>query len=218
MDLVKFIAGIYYSLLPKSWWRGWNCASTADFSRSGLVSGLLETVFFGWLTWGRFSQNMIERSKLVGGVEMNAGTQLWAFGIFLIDFLVQPVSLIVIYFTLEGAARAYTAFLHDVVLATLPLSLLAKWQQRHTRTEQEKALGPRVRDVVETTPDGLRVASCRPKDWTGSTTISYHDEMWELAKSGEAVGARRFVYSLRKRNSNVAIRALREYDPEEVLR
>ena len=218
MDLGKFITGIYYSFLPKRWWGGWNYASTADFARSGLVSGFIEAVFFGWLTYGRFSQHMIDRSKLVGGVGMNAGTQLWALGIFFLDFVIQPLSLLLIFFTLEGLARFYTAFLHSVVLPTLPLSLIAKWQHRHSLGEHEKALGPRVRDAVEATPEGLRVASCRPKDWTATTTISYGDELWELARSENGPAPRRFVYSLRKRNSNVAIRALRQYDPEEVLR
>jgi hypothetical protein len=42
--------------------------------------------------------------------------------------------------------------------------------------------------------------------------------MWELAKSEEIEGTRRYVYRLKLRSSSVPIRALREYDPEEILR
>ena len=219
MDAGKFIAGIYYSLLPQQWWRGWRYASTADFARSATVCGLAEMGLFGWLTLQRFGHHMVARSKLVADVGMNEGTQLWVLAVFIADFLIQLVSLVLIYFTLEGFARGYNAWLHDQVLPTLPLSLLARWQQKSRAATQEKALGERVRDFVERQSDGeLRIASCRPKDWTISTTISYEDQMWELAKSEELQGPRRYVYRLKLRSSSVPIRALRKYDPEEVLR
>lgn len=213
----NLIAGVYYSLLPKRWWGRWQIASTSDFSRSAVISGLVEFVFFARLTLLWFARFMIGRSKLVAGVGMNEGTQLWVLAIFLVDFLIQPLSIVLVYFTVEGFVRGYTAWLHGTVLPTLPFHLIAKWQSRRDRQRNDKALGPLLADIVENlSVIELRISSSRPKDWTTSTTVSYRGQMWELTAAEQVAGDRRFVYRLKIRSSNVAIRAIREYEPSDV--
>ena len=215
MDLGNFIAGIFYSLLPRRWWRGWSYASTADFARSAVLSGLLEMLFFATLTLGQFERHMASRSKLIANANVNEGTQLWLLGIFIFDFLIQPVSMVVVYFTLEGFARGYTAWLHGAVLPTLPLYLLSKWGARHDRRRTIKSMGPWMQDMVEQVSDHeVRIFSSRPKDWTPATTIAFRQQMWELEKAEELSNPRRYAYRLKLRTSTVAIRVLREYDPE----
>ena len=214
MEWISFTAGIGYSLLPKQW-RGRHSSATIEFARAGVVSGLLEMVVFGSLTLNHFARFMVARSKLVADAPMNEGTQLWVLAIFIVDFLIQPLSIVLVYFTLEGFARGYTAWLHGNVLPSLPLFLVATWQARHRQASAERSHEPRLGDVVEeVSPGELRILTCRPKDWASTTTIAYRQEMWEVVKTGQTAGARKFAYHLRLRRSNVAIRAIREYDPE----
>lgn len=214
MNWKNFIAGIWYSLLPKRWWANWEFSSTSDFARSGVVCGLIEFLVFSRLTLLWLARFMIARSKLVAGAGMNQGTQLWVLAIFLVDFMIQPLSLVLVYFALEGFARGYTAWLHGIVLPTLPFHLIAKWQSRHEHRANDNALGPHIADIVEhLSPGEVRIASSRPKDWSASITIAYNDQMWELLGCEQAAGPRMFIYRLKVRTSNVAIRAIRTYEP-----
>lgn len=55
--------------------------------------------------------------------------------------------------------------------------------------------GKRVRDVVRDLPDReqLLIASCRPKAWNRSTTISHEDKPFEVAAKERAQGPQPFI-------------------------
>jgi hypothetical protein len=85
---------------------------------------------------------------------------------------------------------------------------------------REYQLGPRICDLVVAAPEGkqeydLEIASCRPKDWNQSLTISYGDHLFELAEISKAEAPRRFVYRLRKAPVSKVVRGLHLYDPLE---
>jgi hypothetical protein len=63
----------------------------------------------------------------------------------------------------------------------------------------------------------LRIESCRPKPWTALTTISYNDQLYEVAREFTGSPPRRFVYLLRKAPERKLVRGLHHYSPEETL-
>ena len=92
---------------------------------------------------------------------------------------------------------------------------------RVKKLRAEWALGPRVVDTVER-GDGrdyeLRIASCRQKpNWNHLRTISFEDELYEVAKQEEGKPPRRFVYLLRKMPEGKVIHGLHHYRRDEVL-
>ena len=138
------------------------------------------------------------------------------------EFLVHPLSWVLIYFTLEGAVRLLAAFITEETYPTLPLYLVARWQQSREETRAEQAMGPLVMDRVERgdgTKSDWRIASCRPKPkWDDLMTVVYQDEYYEVAGYEKGARPRPYIYLLRKIPKGKVIRGLHPYRPDEVLR
>jgi len=223
-----FLAGLFLSLLPERYRRWWEPASTAHFATATAVSGGLQalgcfTVFI--LRYVIFFQ---ERVMEYGGrvIEAGADEALASRGVQFgmgtlttLEYVFQPVSLLLIYFSLEGAVRLLGAAFTDQILPSLPLQLAAWTQERLAARRAERALGPPVIDKVER-GDGrqydLRIASCRPKpNWDRLMTVAYEDEFYEVIKEERFAKPRPYVYLLRKIPEGKVIRGLHHYRPDE---
>lgn len=156
-------------------------------------------------------------------MEQDGETALMGLGVvILVAYFLQPLSILVEYFAIEGFVRAAAAFIHNEPVGTLPLYLLMLGQQKARKEYNEHQLGPRVPDAVEVVGTDeaaveLKITSCRPKDWNQTLTIRYQENMYELAQSLEEAPPRRFVYLLRRAPRSKVVRGLLEYDPESVL-
>ena len=120
----------------------------------------------------------------------------------LLEYMIHPVSLLLTYFLFEGMVRFIAALSTGQVLATLPLALIAGVHNRLDKAGEDKALGERTVDIVKK-GDGaefdLCILSSRPKfTWDKMMTISYQDQLYEMAEHREGPPPRRFVYLLRK--------------------
>jgi hypothetical protein len=118
--------------------------------------------------------------------------------------------------------RALAAFVTGEVVPTLPLVGAAWALGRSQAAAAEKALGPRVEDLVQL-GDGtlyhLLIASCRPKQgWDHLMTVSYQEKLYEVARQEEGLPPRRFLYQLRLKPEGKVVRGMYHYDPAEVLR
>ena len=49
-------------------------------------------------------------------------------------------------------------------------------------------------------------------------TVSYEDQLYEVASQEEGTPPRRFVYLLRPKPDHKVVRGLHHYDPEEALK
>lgn len=162
-------------------------------------------------------------ATVVNGGMMHSGeTSVMTLGVFVIvGYVFQPLSIILVYFTLEGAVRAAAAGLSGEITPSLPFQLVALLQTKAEAWREEANLGPRLVDQVERAdPEGgdLRIASCRPKpDWDNLVTISYGEMLYEVAGHETGSKPRPFVYLLRQKPEYKLIRGLRHYDPEDVL-
>lgn len=237
--MVNFLIGIALSLLPERYRSWWEPTSTVDFRRATMLSGLLQIVGCLFLLIHRYLAFFVQRVQELGGTVMDSGKDIvladktFQFGmgtIVTLEYLIQPLTLLLIYFGLEGLVRLGAAFITEELLPTLPLAVAVWVQERVGRRQAERALGPRVADLVER-GDGkqydLRILSCRPKPtWDRLMTVAFEDEHYEVVKEeagrpplqGEPSGrARRFVYWLRKIPRGKIIRGLHHYDPNESL-
>jgi len=228
--MVSFLAGILLSLLPERYRRWWEPASTLDFLRASFVSGLVQGLGCFVVFILRYLIFFQQRVMEMGGQVMGAGAEealgvssvQYGMGIVTtLEYLIQPLTLLLIYFALEGAVRLAGAAFTEQILPSLPLHLTAWAQERLAQRRAERALGPPVVDTVER-GDGkeydLRIASCRSKlNWDRLMTVAYEDQFYEVIKEERAARPRPFVYLLKKIPESKVIRGLHRYRPDETL-
>ena len=207
-----------------------NLLDVGDLRTPALISGILQFVGLVVLIILRYpafvkstmATEGMERAQL-GAMAKGGETAVMGFGVLLLAaYLVHPITLLLEYFCLEGFVRALAALVTGEVLPTLPL-VGAAWALGRTRAAAaEKALGPRVADLVQT-GDGslyhLLIASCRQKEgWDRLMTVSYQEKLYEVTHHEEGLPPRRFLYHLRSKPEGKVVRGLCHYDPAEVLR
>ena len=224
--MLSLIVGVFLSVLPERYRSRF--ASDANLGRGAVFSGFaqlllcLGLLIFRYLIFGHqimFGKGM----ETIGLAAMEKGGETAVMGlgpIMLFAYLLQPLSLLLIYFTLEGLVRGVAAAITGEVVPSLPLQVTAWVQGKAVERAKESAMGARIVDEVQLLPGpdyDLMIKSCRPKHWDHMLTISYQDRFYELAAEVEQKSPRRFVYLLRKTPSGKVIRGLYSYDPSEVL-
>lgn len=189
-------------------------------------AGILEALFsLGFLIRGYFAYMNARMASVPASVVTKAGERggesaIMGMGsIFLLEYLIQITTIVLVFFLLEGVVRAIAAVGSEEVLPSLPLQVLALLHSQLDAQAHEKSLGERIRDDVQPQACGnsLQIASCRPKPWTRLTTISHEGEFYEVVAESKATAPRPFVYVLRKKPPTGVIRGIHRYDPDEVL-
>ncbi len=227
--MLAFLLSIVFSVVPLRY-RKWALADPdLNVQRGALFSGVVEFAGCALLLWLRYrpyvqrrmAEAAAEVAKLYGDDRVAQGVAAFSSGgLALFEYMVQPVSLLLLYFVIEGLARVTAAVVTGEVLPTLPLQLIA-WAHRWGEGwKQEHDLGPRVVDTVspaDAADHDLRIESSRPKPWSQLTTISYNDQLYELARELAGQPPRKFVYLLRKAPPSKVVRGLHHYSPEETL-
>jgi hypothetical protein len=227
--MVQVLIGMVLALLPERYRRGIGYAIGVDPLRGALVGGIIECAGCGmafclrYITFlqdrvGRFADQLIGQNADLAMA--STGVQFGAGAVSLGEYLINPVSLLLVYFTFEGLARYASVLINGEVVPTLPLQLIAWAHYGFTTTRQSRDLGPPVEDLVQPGAGdfALCIASCRPKPWTQMTTIGYDDKLYELVREQSAQPPRKWVYLLRHRPASKIIRgAIYQYSPDEEL-
>ncbi len=227
--MLAFLLSIVFSVVPPRY-RG-RFLADPDFNvqRGALFSGVVEFAGCALLLWVRYppyvqrrmAESVAALPPALQADRLSLGVAAYAAaGISLFEYMVQPLSLLLLYFVIEGLGRVTAAVVTGEVLPTLPLQLLAWGHRAAEGWKQERDLGPRVVDTVapgEGADYELRVESSRPKVWNQLTTISYNGQLYEVARELSSQPPRKFVYLLRKAPENKVVRGLYHYSPEETL-
>lgn len=228
---MSLFLGIILSLLPKRYRDRPPVSVEADLKRGAIASGLgvslvgLVVFIVRYLSFiqyrvGDLGQRAIDRGQ--DGVLTNEIVHFGMGAVAAAEYLLHPVTLLLIYFILEGAARLLAALVTEEVTGTLPLYVVAWVEDRFSQARAEGALGPRVPDIVESvySPDyDLRIFTCRRKrGWDRMMTVDWQGQLYVVA--GEETGRppHHFIYRLRKSPPGRVVRHLHRYDPDEVMK
>ena len=192
---------------------------------AAIWSGLLEfLVCLGLLIYRYFvffSQQVTSPELMKQAAEKGGETAVMGSGMFsLFIYLTQPVTILIIYFIFEGAARGTAALISHEILPTLPLALFDLGNEKKKKVAAEIALGTRVPDeVAELTGEcELRISSCREKaGWDRMMTVAFNDKLYEIAREETGEPPRRFVYFLRRKPDWKIVRGMHHYSPDEVM-
>ncbi len=224
------LLSIFVSLLPSRYRGHWLGDGNLDLRRGAILSAVVQFVACCAAMWALYPAFIRERfgeaSAVVAathpGDKVVEGFAIFAYGpMTAMEYLFRPLTLVLLYFAVEGMVRIFATVAGNEVLPTLPLQLVAMAHDLAKMRYQEFELGPRIADLIEPGAAGkydLKVLSCRRKDWNQSVTIRYNDQMYEVQSEETGAAPRPFVYLLRFRPEYKVVRGLRDYDPEEPLR
>jgi hypothetical protein len=221
--LVKLF-GIFATLLPARYRGQFLGDGNLDLRHGAIISAISQFVLCGVLLWLRYPvflrARVAEAVAQVGDKPVGAFVAFAAGVLSVFQYIVNPVSLLLLYFMVEGGVRIFASVANGEVLPTLPLQLLAWTHDYATFRYKEHSLGRRISDVVQPGVPGmydLKIESCRPKLWNRLTTIGWNDEFYELDREEQGPPPRPYIYLLKKRPQGKVIRGLHHYHPEEVL-
>jgi hypothetical protein len=228
--MLGFLFGVVVSFLPKRYRECFPDSVRGDLRLGAAFSGLVQCVACLVVFSVRYLSfleqkvgGMGERAVARGAEEalIHPATQFGMGYVSLVEYIFHPLSLLLIYFALEGAVRFYAAAITEEIVGTLPLHVVAWAQGRVGQARAERALGPRVPDVVESVYSAdfdLRIFSCRPKrHWDRLMTVSYEDQLYAVVGEQQGKPPHRFIYQLQKVPLGWTVRNIHHYRPDEVM-
>lgn len=211
--LWNFASAIVFSLLPSEWRRTNRPESTGWFLRAASFSAFLEfgfcfflvRNFFSFLAYRAAQLNSLSNGALRSSGE---GTQLYFQFIISVEYFIHPLSIALLYLTLEGAVRLLSIFIARENLPSL-LAVLGLKIAKPLIIRQDNAKS--IDDEVCFTPGSpyvLEISSSRPKpEWRNGMTLDYRGELFELAEINEQSSSKRpFKYRFTNKNPGTVIR------------
>jgi hypothetical protein len=224
------LLSIFASLLPRRYRGHWLGDGNLDVRRGAILSSAVQFVGCCAAMWAlypafihqRLAQATAAAAASHPGDKVVEGFTVFAYGQFAaLEYMFLPLTLILLYFAIEGAVRIFSVVASDVLLPSMPLQIFAWAHDYAAGRFQEAKMGTRVADAVGPGVAGkydLKIESCRPKQWNRLITIRYDDRMYELLSEETGQAPRRFVYLLRLKPEHKIVRGLHVYDPEEPVR
>ena len=221
--MLTYLLGPVLVLLPESYRRRLGWWLEIDWVRAALLSGAAQSVAGLGLLVDRYLDFVQRDPGKVGttileatGERVAASTALGTFTI--LEFLIQPLTLLLIYVSIEGALRLVAAVATEEAVGSLPLYLLELGRTSGAKVTRQIALGRLVADEVTRKGSELHIASCRERDaWDSLLTIEYEEQFYELAETRSGAPPRPYLYRLRPIPPGKIIRGLHHYRPDELL-
>jgi hypothetical protein len=245
-----YLLGPFLALLPKPWRDGVSFTQYAQVNRATVLSGVIESigaiVAMGY--WYVYEMSAWVDRATAGALAGKLGPvndqQIAA--VALSVFLTQPLTWVLAYLILEGAARLCGAAFSDSTLGSLPLFLLDRIfispfrDSTRNRASADNLRGnassfwgsvrermmvarlPQFQDEISFRISGadefLEVSASRRKDdWNPPRVVRYEQSYYRLESASLGSGPRPFRYTLRKLAAGVPGRSVLQYSPTDVL-
>lgn len=184
--------------------------------RAAIWLGLAQVVICSFLLVTRYRHFFETRAQLWSG--QMRGTPEWfqagAAVLITFEFLLYPISVVLLYFLVEGFVRFAAGLITSEAVPTLPVWLGFKvidFQQRRNHAHHLKLILP---DRFEVLPEQrLRISSALPKaGWNGSITISIDDHWYEIESEETGSAPHPYIYLLRPTPPGKILRRLEQYE------
>ena len=130
-----------------------------------------------------------------------------------LDFLIHPLSLLLLYFAIEGFVR----FAGGLITGEIVPSLLVSFCFKTTDSASRRSVPP-VADIADRLADGrIRIASASQKaGWNSSITIGIGGQWFEVESEDQEAPPWAFVYILRPASPGKVLRGYQEYDAADL--
>lgn len=230
-SMLSLFLGIILSLLPKRYRDRLSASAQADLRQGALASGLVVAVgclglfIFRYFDFFHYRVRDIGQRVIDRGYELVLADKFTQFGIGAatsLEYLLQPLTIVLIYFGLEGTVRFAAALITEEVTGTLPLYILAWIEDRFSQAHSERKLGPRVPDIIEEVYSNeydARVFTCRRRrHWDKLFTLQWKEQFYEVVGEQPGKPPHHYIYRLKKSPKGRVVRSVQEFDPEELMR
>jgi hypothetical protein len=188
------------------------------FERSTAISGVLEFAFCATVAIWRYVVFMALRGAQLNALSHGAlrgageGTQLYFQTILTVEYLLRPLSILLVYFAVEGAIRAIAVFSTDQTLPSLPLALAALLLANRPHTARSISESEPPDQVTISPQEGVDLKITRCKIWQMPMTLEFHGELFELLRIERGDQPQSYAYLFRKQPQGAVIRRLVSYD------
>jgi hypothetical protein len=200
-------ASVRRSMRPESMLRTLHAATWSGFAQS-LLAGLILIL--------RLKSHFILRTHEFGPqiTGSNETGQAIIVVIFVLDYLVHPLSIFLLYLAIEGFIRFVGGLITGEVVPSLAVSLLFKALNSFSRARNRRQSVLLPVDLLETLPEGrIRIAAAGAKaGWNASITIGLNGQWFEIEREETGVLPRAFIYILRPAAPGKILRRYEEYD------
>jgi hypothetical protein len=212
---------VLLSFCPEAVRKTFRPESSLRTLRAATWTGLFQFLLLGYAAVLRYKSFFFTRAQQLAPHVAGAseGVQAGVAIVISLEFLLYPVSILLLYFALEGFIRFVGGLATSEIVPSLPVTVafrLTDAVKRRRQDRQDRLLPP---DTIEMVPgQRLRIAAASPKvRWTQSITIGIRGQWYEVETQEEGTAQRRFVYLLRPAPVGKVLRGYEEYDVDSAL-
>jgi hypothetical protein len=183
-------------------------------------------------TWGGLAQLLLAALFLIMSLKRHFVLRAQQFGphmagsnetgqaivalIVFLDFLIHPLSLLLLYLAIEGLVRFVGGLITAEIVPNLLVSLYFKTTDSRSLARRR---GPApVADIADRLPDGrIRISSASAKTgWNSSIIVGIGGQWFEVESEEQAPPPRAYVYVLRPASPAKVLRGYQEYDATDL--
>lgn len=185
--------------------------------RSATWGGLAQFLLAAFILVMRLKSHFVLRAQQLGphiAGSNETGQAIIAF-IVVLDFLILPLSLLLLYLAIEGLVRFAGGLITGEIVPNLLVSLYFKTADSVSRSSARRRNTHPAADIAERLEGGrIRISSASQKSgWNSSVTIGIGGKWLELESEERGTPPRTFVYILRPASLGKVLRGYQEYDP-----
>ena len=188
--------------------------------RSATWGGLAQFLLAAFLLLVRLKSHFVLRAQQLGPhiAGSNETGQAIIAAIVVLDFLIHPLSLLLLYLAIEGFVRFAGGLIPGEIVPSLLVSIYFKIADALSRSSARRRSHPPVPDIAERLAGGrIRISSASQKPgWNSSITVGIGGQWFEVESEGQAPPPRAFVYILRPASPGKVLRGYQEYDAAAV--
>jgi hypothetical protein len=184
--------------------------------RSATWGGLAQLLLAGLFLIVRLKRHFVLRAQQLGpqlAGSNETGQAIVALIVFL-DFMIHPLSLLLLYLAIEGFVRFAGGMITGEIVPNLLVSLYFKTSNSTARSLARRHGPAPIADIADRLPDGRIRISCtsRKAGWNSSITVGIGGQWFEVESEEQAPPPRAFVYVLRPASPGKVLRGYQEYD------
>jgi hypothetical protein len=188
--------------------------------RSATWGGLAQLLLAALFLIVRLKHHFVLRAQQLGphlAGSNETGQAIVALIVFL-DFMIHPLSLLLLYLAIEGLVRFAGGMITGEIVPNLLVSLYFKTSNSTSRSLARRHGPAPMADIADRLPDGrIRISSAsRKAGWNSSITVGIGGQWFEVESEEQAPPPRAFVYVLRPASPGKVLRGYQEYDAADL--
>jgi hypothetical protein len=217
----RSLGDVLLSFCPEAVRKTFRPESSLLTLRAATWTGLFQFLLLAYLAALRYKTFFFTRTQqlaphIAGASEtVQAGAAI----VISLEFLLYPVSILLIYFAMEGFIRFMGGLITSEIVPSLPVTVAFRLDNAIKRRRQDRQNRLLPSDTIEIlSGDRLRIAAASPKvRWNQSITIGVRGQWYEVDAQEKGTAQRRFVYVLRPAPVSKVMRGYEEYDADSAL-